>query len=348
MIRRILIIPELSGMVPNACGYIRMIYPLATVQKNSRLSIVDLSTSLAENKLIGEFDWSEISAVSTQRTAPMQSRLAWDILVSAKEKGIPIHWDLDDMPFQLDERSHESNYLSLLARTALEMRNFASIVTVSTAQIHSEVAPHFSHVETYRNALVEGLWSPSTNENPKSILYFGLEAHRQGLEIISDKLYKRNFKELKNINFQIDAVGPLGSNYHPMIRIISVPNSATTYPRFASWLSDKHKSSIGVVYHLSSSFNKGKSAIKALEYSSLGLTTLSNVNQSMSDDPISEYISMVPDDDFIDEMLRLFQDKPSQELRSRLAQEYVLNNRLLTNDTSSMSAFYSAFVKSLP
>ncbi len=347
MIKRILIIPELNGMVPNACGYIRLIYPLATVQKNSRFSIVDLSISLAENKLNCDFDWSEISAISTQRTAPMQSRLTLDILTRAKENGIPIHWDLDDMPFQLDEKSHELSYLAVLERTALVMRNFASIVTVSTAHIYNEISSHFSHVEVYRNALVEGLWSPSTNENLKSILYFGLEAHKHGLQIISDGLYKRNFKELKNMNFQIDAIGPFGSNYHPLIKVTSVPNSAVTYPRFASWLSESNKSSIGVVYHLSSPFNKGKSAIKALEYSSLGLTTLSNLNQSMSDDPISDYISMVPNDDFIDEMLRLFQDKQSQEMKSQLAQEYVLGNRLLTNDTSSMSAFYTNFVNLL-
>ena len=347
LLKRILIIPELSGKAPNACGYIRLIYPLANVQKKSKFSIIDLSTSLVENKLDSDFDWSQISAISTQRTAPMQSRLAWDILVMAREKGIPIHWDVDDMPFQLDEKSHESSYLSVLARTALEMRNFASIVTVSTSHIYDEIVPHFSQVEVYRNALVEGLWSPSTNENLKSILFFGLEAHRPGLELISDQLYKRNFKKLKTMNFQIDAVGPLGGNHHPLIRVIPVPNPATTYPRFVSWLSERNKSSIGVVYHLSSSFNKGKSAIKALEYSSLGLATLSNLNQSMSEDPISDYISMVPNDDFIDEMLDLFQDKPSQEMKSRLALEYVHNNRLLSNDTSSMSAFYSKFLESL-
>jgi hypothetical protein len=342
-----LVIPELSGIAPNACGYIRLIYPLATVQKNSKFSIIDLSTLLVEGKLNLGFDWSQISAISTQRTAPLQSQLAWDILVMAKEKRIPIHWDLDDMPFQLDEKSHESSYLSVLSRTALEMRNYASIVTVSTPQIHNQIASYYSQVEIYRNALVEGLWSPSTNENLKSILYFGLEAHRSGLEILSNKLHERNIKKLKSINFQIDAVGPLDGNYHPLIKVIPVPNSATTYPRFASWLSERNKSSIGVVYHLSTSFNQGKSAIKALEYSSLGLTTLSNLNQPMIDDPISDYISIVPNDDFIDEMLGLFQDKPSQEMRSRLALEYVLSNRLLTNDTSSMSAFYSKFLESL-
>jgi hypothetical protein len=102
-----------------------------------------------------------------------------------------------------------------------------------------------------------------------------------------------------------------------------------------------------LIYHQASELNKGKSAIKALEYSALGLGTLTNVNQAITDDPIKDYVSCVSDDDFIDQLLDLYQDKISQEKISQRANSYVLKERLLSNDISSMTTFYTKFLNSL-
>jgi hypothetical protein len=345
--KRILILPEQSGHAPNACAYIRMIYPLATLLRKSEFSIVNFSNSSLGNDADLDSDLNGISAISTHRTAPLQSSKAWDLINHAKHKGIPIHWDLDDLPFDLKGKSHESDYISLLAKSALHMRTIADVVTVSTPVLHHELNRFFPLVGTYRNALADGLWDSSRSGSEKSFLYFGLEAHREGLVSISDKLFKRNFKQLKAMQFQIQAIGPLGGSYHPLIKVHQVPHTATTYPRFATWLSQWNRSGIGLIYHQASELNKGKSAIKALEYSALGLGTLTNVNQAITDDPIKDYVSCVSDDDFIDQLLDLYQDKISQEKISQRANSYVLKERLLSNDISSMTTFYTNFLNSL-
>ena len=347
MPKRILLIPELSGSVPNACAYIRLIHPLATLQKNLDLAVIDLSTIYLSGSTKLDFDLSGIGAISTQRTAPVQNAWIWGLLLRAKERGIPIHWDLDDLPLLLKHTSHESNYLALLADTTIKMKAVADVVTVSTQVIYEKLAPLFSSVRLHRNAIAQGLWASSAKSKSDSILYFGLEAHKSGLETISEKLHKRNLKKLEKMRFRIDAIGPFGNKYHPLIQVTPVPNFATTYPRFASWLSRSNQSSIGLIYHHITSLNSGKSAIKALEYSLLGLATLSNFNQAVTSDPIGEHISIVSDDDYIDELIRLFQDKVTQEKQSRLANDYVVKSRLLQNDASSMTTFFADFIDSI-
>lgn len=344
MDKRILIIPERSGATPNACAYVRLIHPLETLQQRLPIAIIDISKLVTPENPITDLDLSCFSAISTQRTSPFQIMGVWQLLLRAKEKGIPIHWDIDDMPFGGDEKSHESNYLSLLAKSTLRMKEVATKVTVSTQAIHKELASLFSSISTHQNALAQGLWTSSLTRNSNSVLYFGLEAHKSGLETISDMLHKRNLRNLKRMNFQIDAIGPFGKNYHPLINVTSVPNSVISYPRFASWLSQRNSSSIGLIYHNASAINRGKSAIKALEYSLMGLTTLSNLNEAVVNDPVREFISIASDADYVDEMLRLFQDEFSQEKYSRQAKEYVLNNRMLTNDHRSMTEFFSDFL----
>ena len=346
-LKSILILPELSGQAPNACAYIRMIYPLATHMRKSEFSVINLSDSSLRIDQNVNFDLNGISAISTQRTAPLQSSRVWDLLNQAKRSGIPIHWDIDDFPFTLKGNSHESDYISLLAKSAKNMRSIADVVTVSTPRLHHELKSFFPSNEIYRNALADGLWGSAIRENTKSFLYFGLEAHRDGLNSISEKLFKRNLKQLKAMKFQIQAIGPLKGSYHPLIKVIPVPNGATTYPRFATWLTQRNSSSIGLIYHHASEINKGKSAIKALEYAALGLGTLTNMNQAITDDPVKDYVSCVSDVDFVDQMLHLYQDEMTQEKMSERANNYVLGERMLSNDASSMTTFYGKFLNSV-
>ena len=346
-VKRILVIPELSGSMPNACAYIRLLYPLATLMKNSNLSIIDVSKFLFQNNSKLDIDLSEISAITTQRTAPLQSSGAWEILKLAKKKGIPIHWDLDDFPIQLQLSSHETDYLSLLSKSLIEMRSIADLVTLSTPALQQQLEALIPTSQVYRNSIADGLWCPSDLEKNESILFFGLGGHKSGLESISEKLYKRNLKQLKAMNFKIEAVGQLNGTYHPLINVTEVPSGATSYPRFANWLSRWNRSTIGLVYHQVSPLNHGKSAIKALEYGALGVATISNLNQAILDDPVREYARVVSDDDFLDEMLQLFEDKVSQDLMSKNVNTYVLKERLLSNDLLCMTAFYSKFVDSL-
>ena len=346
-LKNILILPELSGETPNACAYIRMIYPLATLMRESEFRVVNLSDSSLRINQIVNINLDGISAISTQRTAPLQSSKIWDLLTYAKRSGIPIHWDVDDTPFTFKDVTYGSDYLSLLARSAINMRSIADVVTVSTSRLHHELKSFFPSVDIYRNALADGLWGTSIRANTKSFLYFGLEAHRDGLTSISEKLFKRNLKQLKAMEFQIQAIGPLKGSYHPLIKVIPVPNGTATYPRFATWLTQWNRSSTGLIYHHASELNKGKSAIKALEYAALGLGTLTNMNQAITDDPVRDYVLCVSDDDFVDQMLHLFQDEMTQEKMSERANNYVLGERMLSNDASSMTTFYGKFLNSV-
>jgi len=340
--KKILILPELSGNSPNACAYLRILSPLLEIVRSQEIKVVNAT----ELGMTSQYEiyrlLDDVALISTHRTAPIQTLINRIIIELAAKRKIPIHWDLDDLPFVDGINEQIVSPILNLLNSAKEMKDNVTYTTVSTEYIRDELTNlGFSNVQIFRNSLPDGLWEPVTCGNQNTFLFYGLGGHQAGLEYLSNQLHKFNFKALQRSGIRVLVVGPFLGSLHPLIKRIDIPRGRFNYLSFAAWLPTVSSSMVGIIYHEDTPLNRGKSALKALEYSAMRMATLTNANQAVLSDEIRSYTQVFATSNIVEEMIDFVRDKDRIEQVSGAAFDYVQKQRLLSKDSNSMTNFYS-------
>jgi hypothetical protein len=332
-------LPEKSGEVPNACSYLRLLGPLYYRSNQSDLNLMELkkASDLFHPRTIG---------FTTNRTAAFQVPGLLDTLSTHKDSFRFIHWDTDDYSKEIDKDAKEAKYLLLLE----EARQFFSIVathiTVSTEGILKSF-PSGKNVHLKRNAIPPNVWATSRSKNVSEYLFFGLKAHETSLQDLSDQFGRIKRSVLLESQVKVRVVGQFSSPLHPIFESVAVPDGLQTYPKFAAWLSTKNTASCGIVINQDTSLNLGKSAMKFLEYSSLGIATLSTNHVSITSDLTANVnTAQVPFEDLSSWMLENSRNK-IVPIMAQNAREQVLATRTGHNDDQSMYQFFDYLFSSV-
>lgn len=326
-------LPEKSGATPNACSYLRLLGPLYNSSYLNDFNLLELKSArdLLHPQSVG---------FTTNRTAVFQVPELMDVIPSQRQILKFIHWDTDDYSKEIDQNAVEANYLLRLEESRQFFSTLATHITVSTEGIFNSF-PNRKNLYLKRNAIPPNVWVNSLSTNESEYLFFGLKAHESSLQELSEQFGRIKRTVLSDSGIKVRVVGQFSSPLHPIFESIPVPPGLQTYPKFAGWLSRKNTASCGIVINQDTSLNLGKSAMKFLEYSSLGIATLStNHISTTSDETAKKNSAQVPFEDLAMWMVDNCRSK-NIPLMGRKARDEVLSSRTGHKDDQSMYQFFN-------
>src|SRR5262249_52419051 len=154
----------------------------------------------------------------------------------------------------------------------------ADTVFASTEPLCTALLSRQPQVVVVENGLDERLLPQRTikfsSHAPVRILYMGTATHDADLEMVRPALSRlvRDFGD----HVRIEIIGvTASSNLAPGITRIGVPEPASrSYPAFLTWIASQEIWDIGIAPLADSSFNRSKSAIKAMDYMAMGIAAV--------------------------------------------------------------------------
>jgi len=265
---RILIIPELleSGR-PGPCAFIRLLQPLhhrdVAAGCDIRIGGID------------DADRAGADIVVTQRHAVADAPRAAALVARCRAQGARLIFDLDDDLLNVQDDHPEAARLQARAPAVRILLDGADDIWVSTAALRTGLAAGRRRISVIGNGLDENLWWPPPaldrpTELPARLLYMGTGTHAADLEMILAALQR--LRAAFGGRVAIDVIGITPRDLPDGLNRIDPPHVAThSYPAFVNWLSTQNAWQIGLAPLLDTTFNRGKSAIKAMDYAALGM-----------------------------------------------------------------------------
>lgn len=285
---KVVVVPERQGRDDySPCAYIRLLQPLDYMRC---LGILEVIFTTAEQACSCGGD-----VVFCHRTSDCDLRQAECLINDAKRVGIPLLYDIDDNLIDIDEEHPESNLLENKKAIIRAFLNGADAVFFSTLRLQQRLKKYCLRSFVVRNVLDQRLfarqWRPRNLKQefdahrPVGILYMGTQTHAPDLELISSPL-SRIVEEFGE-QVRVGLIGVTASSRLPVgVSRVDPPSSVGfSYPAFMSWLSTQSEWQIGVAPLRETSFNEGKSMIKALDYAAMGAMPI------VSDVPAYESLS---------------------------------------------------------
>lgn len=223
----------------------------------------------------------QADAVVIQREFPENIAVYDQILTLARAGRKPIIYEIDDLLFELPENhiDYPTHYYSRALFAMLRAVIEADLVTTSSLPLKEYLKRFNSYIETLPVYLDDKLWplSPPSQDIDSTINgvkrtiigYMGSNTHQPDLEPIAPILMRllTRYKDKVGLRFW-SAEPPEILRQHPQVEWI--PVTLHNYAEFARYFSTQ-KCDLFVAPLIDSPFNRCKSAVKYLEYSSLGI-----------------------------------------------------------------------------
>lgn len=269
--RRVLLIPErMATDAPSPCAYIRLLQPLHYPSVSAGLDIRVASVMSALDEAA--------NTIVTHRHAVTDPDEITALTACCAARKIRLIYDLDDDLLGLPDDHPDAESLSSHTDAVQRMLAAASEIWVSTPALARRLGKHQSKVTIMPNGLDDRLWWPPPAldrpiSGPLRLLYMGTGTHAADLALILPALER--LQTAFGARVAIDIIGVTPFELPGWLNRIAVPNVATRgYPAFVNWLSQENKWHIGLAPLADTIFNRGKSAIKAMDYAALGLPTV--------------------------------------------------------------------------
>jgi GT2 family glycosyltransferase/glycosyltransferase involved in cell wall biosynthesis len=291
---RIAIVPErFDNGFPTPCAYIRLLHPLYHPEIARDADII-----LADADSIFDYD---ADIIVTQRYAIHDIKTAQALAAHAKRSGAALVFDLDDDLLDIPRAHQDAALLRPRAKVVRRMLELADAVWVSTQGLADRLAPIRSDAIVLANRLDERIWTHQTaagpvRDDPVRILCMGTTTHDDDLAMLLPALVRLK-AEFGN-RVAIDILGMTGRTTLPqgLNRLATSEHATLSYPGFVDWLTRYRPGwHIGLAPLLDTPFNRGKSAIKAMDYAALGLFVLASdapaYRGSIADGPAGRLVS---------------------------------------------------------
>ena len=224
---------------------------------------------------------SQADAVLLQREFPENLEVYEEISTRARTEHKPVIYEIDDLLFELPEShiDYSTHYYSPALFAMLRAVIEADLVTTSTTPLQEYLKAFNPHTVLLPNYLDDQLWRLRNQEefsrqkvNGNSLVvigYMGTNTPQPDLDTIAPllvRLLERYGERLRLRFWSAEPPGVLRS--HPQVEWN--PIKIDSYAEFAAYFSDQ-RCDLFVAPLIDSQFNRGKSAIKFLEYSALGI-----------------------------------------------------------------------------
>ncbi len=229
----------------------------------------------------GDQDYPERVAdadlVLIQRDFPRRLKAYQQILFLARQQGKPVVYDLDDLLLELPEDHPDrlNHYYADALLPMLHALSAADAVTVSNALLADYVRPFNSNVFLLPNYLDDQLWklhppkSSETGDSPLVIGYMGGESHLEDLRLVAPALMEILQRYGSRVALHVLGVRP-PEELLAQPNITWRPSKTHVYADFAADFASQ-PADLFIAPLRDNHFNRCKSAIKFLEYSSMGI-----------------------------------------------------------------------------
>ena len=283
-----------------------------------------------------------------QRDFPREIERYEEIVSIARQNNIPVILDIDDLLFELpenhpDRQSHVFTWT--LLPTYLAMLE-VDVVTVSSKSLYDFVHIHNNKVIILPNYLDDQIWRiippvrKLQSDQKISIGYMGGLSHQHDIEMLIPVFYNLNCRFPNRLEFRFWGA-------RPPDELLNYPNISWddqitwNYQDFATYFQTQ-SADIFVAPLQNNFFNRHKSSIKYLEYSSLGSP---GVFSRL--DPYSEVIThevngflASTSDEWEDSLVRLIENPDLRYSIARNAQETIQSKWLLSKNASLWRSAY--------
>ena len=291
---RIAVIPErFDAGFATPCGYIRLVQPLHHPSVTSAFDIC-----LTDARRI--FD-CQADIIVTQRYAIADAATVERLAAHARRTGARLVFDLDDDLLNIPRSHPEAQILRPRAKIVRQMVDAADHVWVSTPALARRLSPFRNDIEVMENGLDERIWTrppPRHEEQRVRIVCMGTTSHAADFAHIAPALGRLKTEYAERVS--IDVIGMTQHALPPGVNRLSLPpHSTASYPGFVNWLSSVQPGwHIGLAPLLATPFNQGKSSIKAMDYTALGMAVLASdvpvYRNSLADGPAGQLVRNDP------------------------------------------------------
>jgi len=331
--KTILYLPERSGERPNACSFLRLISPLSALTRQEDFVVNELVS-------LQQLFRPDVIGLTTNRTAFLDLPGLSDIISSGIFPGINLHWDTDDYSGQIQEGESEFHYLQKLRKAQIIMETHANVLTASTEFIRVN-SSNPQKWQVVRNSIpVEG-WKTSKLKDPCSFLFFGLHTHSNEIQRLSDSFDNIKWKKIKDSKISIEIVGNFDLKLNKIFHHTRVPEGQSYYPRFSRWLSNHSSQQTGLVLIENSLLNQGKSALKFLEYSAMGMSVAGYRHNALdSDSSSASNYFQINRDSPAEDLINLISDSAGLKRSATRNYQEVNKNRGTISDFQGMFNFF--------
>lgn len=279
----LVIVPEMLGTIPSPCSYLRLLGPLFGTPFTDVLNV-----------RVGTFD----GLINNPPAVAVVNRIPTDdfskleaVLSSLKRNGVKLVYDLDDMLMELPDSHPEKQFYEAKEIIVRKLIRAADVVWVSTPPLKAEVDKLSKGAKVVLNSPAIPLRPKLRHESGSAargatartkrvarILYMGSYTHAADLELVVEPLSELAKKYDRDIELHIAGVLPTALS-QPWMKRLVVPDGHVSYPLFMHWLSTLEPFEFGIAPLREDPFNNCKSAIKALDYCSLGFVTLASATE---------------------------------------------------------------------
>jgi predicted SAM-dependent methyltransferase/glycosyltransferase involved in cell wall biosynthesis len=290
------ILPErLTDGSLSPCAYIRLLLPLhflAETSKDYRIEILD------ENSIF----LKKPDIVICQRFWCQEQHLGNQILGEMKRRGIKVIYDLDDDLLSVTNVHADQQLIKERASLVLSMLSYCDLAVFSTSYLKKKYLPLCHNSTVIPNRLGKQIWGkdnslPFSKQNKTlRILYMGTATH--DIEVDFLNLVVRGIKKAYGSRVSFVMVGGTTSQTQRSGWELCTPplNATTNYPAFARWLLSQSWD-LALAPLIDTEFNKGKSAIKLMDYSALGVPIVASSHSEYEREfAASSGVSLLPND----------------------------------------------------
>lgn len=258
-----------SGEMPNACGYIRLLRPLAHYSISERVSLThgaSLPAHSVDVVIVQRF-WNHVCDWTVDH----------ELFSSLRRRGVKIIYEIDDDLLDCDWLVGGPEWPDDKKKMWLrQMVRFADAVTVSTQSLAERLSTLNDAIFVIENALDDTLLPlqnmVSHNDSGKVMFgYFGTLTHLDDLLSVIGPIRHVLAENKDFVSFQIIGVGEesvLRDAFNGLpVSFVSIPNSVLVdYRNFHYFFSDVVAWDFGIAPLINSRFNNCKSDIKFLDY----------------------------------------------------------------------------------
>ncbi len=265
---------------PSGSAHIRLLQPLlhTSVQKKVQIEI----------RTIDQLMQVTSGAIVIQRASVPDTSTARKLIRHCEKNKLRLALEIDDD--LLNIRKKKGNDVSFQQETLNALKliaKAAGLIVVSSPLLADSFKEFNKNIICVPNAHDENIWLEQANEYyirpnniakteyPIRILYMGTRTHLHDLDIVKDAFKKIN-EEYGN-RVVLDVVGgiPDGTrHFGNSVNPENIDTNSDAYTDFVKWFRNSNCWAFGIIPLETTLFNRKKSYIKYLDYSSLGIASI--------------------------------------------------------------------------
>lgn len=333
----------------NACPFIRLHVPFKKLSKNGKYQFF-----VYGRELLPKLDMNNVINCKIFDVMVIQrnNSYATELLKKAKKHAIKVVYEVDDDLVDLSPENPSYIYINENKENIVKLVENADKITVTTTELKNRFLDYgYDNVEIIRNYFIDELFplNPFKNNETKflKIGYFGTLTHDSDLELIHNVILRvKDYLLKENINVELEVVGGAVNNAQDWYSVKKLPFYPMPMSNFMKWLNNNVNWDVGIAPLVYNEFNKCKSELKYIEFSSLGVPVVASRIEGYEeaiDDGVDGYLA-TSENEWVSKLVTLLEDSVLRNGMVNNAHDNILKNYSLKSRVEQWDAVFKSLI----